>query len=475
MREPLRFIGLCITAAGVACAQGRGAANWTTVGYDAQRTSWLRTDPKISAESLARAGFQFLWKLKIGGELTPMVVLDPYTGYRGHKSLGFAGAAGIDIDLGIIEWQKSGHASATLCSAGPKSAVARPTSLSIQSTPNGRAGASLVAAARSGVGEPLQGATNLSTIALPRTPTASVTSAVPVRAPVVRPNVVYALSGDGMLQTLYVSNGAEAEPPIKFLPPDVGVLGLIVVDNVAYAETRGCQRRKSGLWSLDLVSKEINRWDTNNDAISITYGPAFGPDGTVYSSGGNSLATLEPKSLKPKNPAVILQSGFTSSPVVFPYGDKLLVAAATQNGGIQLSDGQKLFEAAKGDSAASALATWQDASGTRWILAAEAKGITSWKVIERNGVPTVQPGWASRYIVSPLPPIIVNGVVFAASSGKTPAILYALDGITGKELWNSGETIKSPGGFGGLSAGGSQIYLSASDGVLYAFGFPMEH
>ncbi len=38
-----------------------------------------------------------------------MIVLDPYTGYRGHKSLGFLSGPsddiyGIDIDLGLLEW-----------------------------------------------------------------------------------------------------------------------------------------------------------------------------------------------------------------------------------------------------------------------------------------------------------------------------------------------------------------------------------
>ena len=61
---------------------------------------------------------------------------------------------------------------------------------------------------------------------------------------------------------------------------------------------------------------------------------------------------------------------------------------------------------------------------------------------------------------SPLPPIIINDVVFALSSGafrsggaqmtaaqraqrSKPAVLYALDASTGKELWNSGSTITS--------------------------------
>jgi len=89
--------------------------------------------------------------------------------------------------------------------------------------------------------------------------------------------------------------------------------------------------------------------------------------------------------------------------------------------------------------------------------------------------------------VSPLPPVIVNGVVFAASSGEyhgtagtpappaerisrsVPAVLYALDGTNGKELWNSGKAITSFIHSGGVWADGGQVYLSTYDNTLYGF------
>jgi outer membrane protein assembly factor BamB len=89
-------------------------------------------------------------------------------------------------------------------------------------------------------------------------------------------------------------------------------------------------------------------------------------------------------------------------------------------------------------------------------------------------------------------PTIINGVVFVTSSGefrpsdsKAPAarraprssraVLYALDGQTGKELWSSGATITSFTWGGALSGGVGQVYLTTYDGTIYAFGFPMEH
>ena len=37
-------------------AQGRGGSEWTTGGYDAQRTASIRTDPRISRPGDAEAG-----------------------------------------------------------------------------------------------------------------------------------------------------------------------------------------------------------------------------------------------------------------------------------------------------------------------------------------------------------------------------------------------------------------------------------
>src|SRR5207247_1814491 len=120
-----------------------------------------------------------------------------------------------------------------------------------------------------------------------------------------------------------------------------------------------------------------------------------------------------------------------------------------------------------------------DKDDTRWrVQAAVPSGaIVAWKVGHRDSVPTLQPGWVARDIPAPLAPAVVNGVIFAVSRGArpaSPAVLFALDGATGREIWNSGTTIP-PVVRAALSAGGSQVYVATGDGTLYAFGFPMEH
>jgi outer membrane protein assembly factor BamB len=97
-------------------------------------------------------------------------------------------------------------------------------------------------------------------------------------------------------------------------------------------------------------------------------------------------------------------------------------------------------------------------------------------VVQEDTVPTLRAGWVSRDIRAPLTAAVVNDVVFAIArfAPPAPAVLYALDGATGKELWNSGGAIAT-GVPAGVSAGGSQVYVATGAGALYAFGFPMEH
>ena len=74
----------------------------------------------------------------------------------------------------------------------------------------------------------------------------------------------------------------------------------------------------------------------------------------------------------------------------------------------------------------------------------------------------------------------MSGVVFAASAGAaasapgTPATIYAFNGSTGKELWNSGKTIVAPLSGQSFWSGSGQVYAGTMDGTVYAFGFAME-
>ena len=172
--------------------------------------------------------------------------------------------------------------------------------------------------------------------------------------------------------------------------------------------------------------------------------------------------------------------------LVIRHKDKDLIAASANDGRLYVLDAASLGGAdhrtplAATDTftdagAGTALATFEDASG-RWIFAtasgttgdvkfaengaAPTGRIVAFKLVDEGGKLTLVPGWQSRDLTSPLAPIVVNGMVFAVSSGEyrggpsslpvaqraqrsSPAVLYVLDAATGRALWNSGATIKS--------------------------------
>jgi outer membrane protein assembly factor BamB len=90
------------------------------------------------------------------------------------------------------------------------------------------------------------------------------------------------------------------------------------------------------------------------------------------------------------------------------------------------------------------------------------------------------------------PPVIANGVVYAYGNGENTrqayadrgladlsplrikasshAVLYALDGKTGKELYSSGDQITSFNHFSGLTVANGRVYIGTFDSVLYCFG-----
>jgi outer membrane protein assembly factor BamB len=480
--------------------------------------------------------------------LTPPVTLERLIGYRGFRMLGFVAGSSdnlftIDTDLGRMEWEKRLNADESAppgtlkCPGGMTTGMARPTLTTIPALTRG-GGRGRSGPAKSAVGEPGQGAVTLANVR-PSPPGGSGEGANSMLVQRTRTNpanppggqfgagpfLVFALASDGMLHSLHLSNGADFEPPMKFLPPNANANGLIVTDQFAYVVTEGgCANSPNGVWAIDLISKEVKTFKAN---VAGSAGVAFDGDGVIYAvtgAGGgspdplaNSLVALDQKTLAVKASFAGAQE-FSSSPVIFDYKGKTLIAAATKDGSLHLFDGANLSAPLSSSPASSkaldfspgALASWQDASGARWILAptvgeqAAALGfnadngairrgaVVAWKIVEQNGAPALQPGWASRDLISPITPTIINGVVFATSSGafrssdsritaaqraarSSRAVIYALDGSTGKELWNSGATITSFARGGALSGGVGQIYLTTYDGTIYAFGFPMEH
>jgi hypothetical protein len=531
---------------------GLRSGSWNTAGADAQRSGWARTDQNVSIARMPE--FQFLWKVKVDNDakqsysLSQAVTVDGYVGYRGFRSYAFVGGASntaiaLDFDLGRVEWTQSfgsiPSGGTALCPGGMTAGVTRPVALvppAVGAGGQGGRGGRGGSGALSGVGEPDAGAPSIgqgrggpggapgrgAPVGPPGGRGAPGAPFLPGGRSAPNPNAsgIFAISTDGRLRTLYISNGKDIKPPLQFLPANANAGGLMMVDNVIYASTRGnCGGAPNGVWAMDTsaASPAPVHWSTNGGGVVGTVGPALGTDGTIYAATGDgeytpasfsdSVVALETKTLKLKDWFTPGKSDFVSSPVVFPYKqadtERDLIAAANRDGRLYLLDSASLGgadhktplaqSAPYASSVAGALATWE-AEGERWVLASSAGAlnpsadfpvkngsvsngaVVAFKVVEQNGRVSLQPVWVSRDLTSPLPPIVVNGIVFALSGGSAakPAVLYGLDGKTGKEIWNSGTTITGvvlP--TGGMSESASQLYLATADSTIYAFGIPI--
>src|SRR6185437_6671846 len=153
-------------------------------------------------------------------------------------------------------------------------------------------------------------------------------------------------------------------------------------------------------------------------------------------------------------------------------------------------------------------ASWKSKDGTRWVLAPNGGptivkfpinygptpngGILAFKVEDKNGKTVLSPAWQSTDMKTAEPPVIANGVVFVLAAGEftgqsndeegglysaeerikrsVPAKLYALDALTGKELYSSGDEIASFLHQSGIAVADGRIIFGTFDGTIYCFG-----
>ena len=460
---------LVSVSATVLYAQGRGGGEWTTSGFDAQRSGWLRADARLTREAVQKGEFAFLWKMKIENatrqlnSLTPPVLLDRLIGYRGFKSLAFFGGSddrvfAVDTDLARPYWTTVLNYSAPTggqppgsveCPGGLIAMPSRRTVLAPAASGAGGGGGRGGVRNGSAVGEPGRGAAVLSQPTVQR----GGPQGPPVQqgrgrgpAPIGFGGVdpLFAVGGDGYIHSLYVSNGAHMEPPSPFLPPDTKPSALIWVDGVVYTTTSGeCGAAPNALWSMDLTAPAADRktlsWKTGGANIAGQSGLAFGSDGTIYVALGSapraphadSIVAVDRDSLLPKDWFTAPGADFNATPIVIHdvrHGDKDLIAATANDGRLYLLDAASLGGADHtkplavtstftGPGAGTALATFED-QGTRWVFATASGAIVAFRVTEQNGTWSLVQDWQSRDLTSPLAPIVVNGMVVAVSSGE---------------------------------------------------------
>jgi outer membrane protein assembly factor BamB len=501
MRSGTRTIGaiaggaiVFAMAIGHAQGPGRTNSNWPTAGGDAQRTSWMRNEVRLSAASMAQPGFQLLWSSKLENQpsqlnaLTQPLLLQNLISHKGFKALAFVGGSAdvvyaIDYDLNRVYWKqrlntavRASNATAT-CPGGLTSITRAATVI-----PPGLPGAAAGGGGGGGGQKPNVNARGVNLNNLP------INSAV------------YALSSGGMLHFLNPHIGTDIQPPIRFLPAHAKSSGLIAIDSVLYAATSdGCGGAPNGIWALDLTSdaKTVSSWQSDRGSVTGVTGPTFGLDGTIFVAAGRSVVVLEPKTLV-RRTEVGFPEALSTAPVAFRYKDRDLLVVGSSDSRVHILEAKGSAVVAAGRSAEfaastetrQALATWEEPNGTRWVLAPSRTGIAAFTLVESNGGLSLELGWRSPEFPSPVVSTVLNDVVFAVVSGlpsadaaapvsdrlrrATGAVLVALDARTGKELWTSGKTMTSFNPGIAPSAGDSQVYVVTHDGTLYTFGLPQE-
>lgn len=357
MRRHRAIISILVSAfaATVVFTQpGRGGSQWLTASGDAQRTSWIRVDDKISVDTLSKPGFELQWKVKLdnqprglsglgqgvsGSGVTLFVPMSLVTGSSNN-------VYALDNDTGYVVWRR--HFDAAMpaptpaCPGGITSGATRIVRLDASATAAapglnfgrgasgyrsllgepgegvplegraggpGRAGGDAGGGAR-GAAPAAGGRAAAPGAGAPPTPPGGRSGAQADRIPgappveqggafgmLFRPSGVgYVISGDGMLHVVGLPSGKDIQRPAQFLPANARWSAPIAVGTTLYAATLGnCGGAPSGVWAIDLdtEAKPVVSWKTNGG--SIVGAVAFSSDSTLIAAIGPGQTSGEGK------------------------------------------------------------------------------------------------------------------------------------------------------------------------------------
>ncbi len=513
-RSALVCLALC-AASVVQPGLAQSGPEWLTGSYDAARDAWQRGETKITPSNAGN--LQLLWKVNVGIKAMgmqsfrePLIVTDVKTS-GGAKTLAILASAAnevyaLDADSGAIVWQKKlkwesekpqepGEGRGFICT----NALTATPVISPKDAPVRR----LYVLASDGY---------LHTLDLSSGDDADPAIQV-LPLPYGKPyglnlvgDVIYTATGQGcggVPNALYAVD-LKNRKVIQSSPPQAGLWGVagaaVGSDGTIYFESGdGPYDPATGQ-----LATSVEAFRFANDQLTLK---------DYYTPSNHEWLTRRDLDMN-------------VTPVVFPFEGRDFLVGSGKEGRYFLMDSQSLggvdhltpaFRSElysnknvnfQTEGTWGSLASWEDKKGTRWIFGptggdAAVKipitygptphgGVLALKLKEKHGKPELEPAWLSRDMITAEPPVIQNGVVFALAAGEftgqsndevgglysseeriqrsVPARLFALDALTGKELYSSGDQVKSFLHQAGLSVAGDKVIFGTFDGTVYCFG-----
>jgi outer membrane protein assembly factor BamB len=327
--------------------------------------------------------------------------------------------------------------------------------------------------------------------------------------------IVYFITSDGKLRGVNLGDGAERLPPTDMVAPFARAWSLNLIDGIVYTTSgracgevldRGSTMAAATTWvggpnpvnqynsatadpsavsAMDVrdpAHPRLNRFYTSGARAAAPWGrgsTARGPKNTVIletSDGlydpaagqfGDSILMLAPMatrlldSFTPKNHKLLAAKdlGGSASPIVFPFGDRTLVAVSQKEAVVYLLDAADLGggppenhalplyqspqlgnEALKstdpGQGVWGSMATWESPDHRRFLYVpmhgppasttpvfkygngpTPNGSIMAFQVVANGDTISLEPQWSSPDLIMPDPPVVANGVVYALSTG----------------------------------------------------------
>ena len=509
------FVGVSASALHAALGQSTEAAEWPTGSFDQQRDGWQRNETKLTVDTAKN--IRLLWKLKTDNQpmgmqsfREPVIVAGVHTA-GGVKTLAIFGGSSnavfaIDVDSGSLVWQKDlkwssdkplepGQGAGFICN---NALTATPVV-----TPAGAAQRFLYVLTSDGYLHTMDPASGEEKeLAIQMIP------AIYGKAYGLNlvNNVVYTVTGQrchGVLNELYAVD-LTTKKAFSSTPGQGGIFGTagpaIGSDGTIYFETG------DGVYDVAAgeLSTTVQAYTSADDHLTLK---------DYYTPSNHAWLTKRDLDMN-------------TTPVVFPYKGRDLLVGSGKEGRYFLMDSKSLggpdhetplyrsplvsnknvnFQT---EGTWGSFASWEDKDGTRWVLApiggpvavdfplsygpTPNGGVIAFKVTDTGGKTQLTPAWVSRDMMTAEPPVVANGVVFVLAAGEftaqandedgglysfeerikhsIPAKLYALDAVTGKELYSSGDQIASFLHQAGIAVAGGRVIFGTFDGTIYCFG-----